>query len=376
MKEILLSLTVLLIFSCTSKKEAEEKEEVREKDTVLLSEEQIKQAGIVTDTIRKQTLHTELVVNGKADVPPQNMVSISFPLGGYLKTTSLLPGMKINKGQVIAIMEDQSLIQLQQDYLMATSKFKYLQQDLERQRVLNEGGANAGKQLQQVQTDFHTQEIQIKGYEEKLKLAGINPATLSIQTISRSVPVYAPITGYVSKVNINIGKYVNPADVLFELINPTDIHAALTIFEKDVQKIRNGQKVWVSFVDDPAKEYECEVLLITRNVDDNRSATVHCHFIKQPLQLLPGMYLRARVQLDSVRSAAVPEEAVVRYGGKSFIVLNEKGNAYALQEVEAGTGFSGMVALKNDNAVLEGRVAIIKNAYAILGKIKNTADED
>jgi cobalt-zinc-cadmium efflux system membrane fusion protein len=65
-------------------------------------------------------------VNGKIDVPPQNMVSISVPLGGYLKSTKLLEGMHISKGEVIAIMEDQQYIQLQQDYLTAKAHFSSL----------------------------------------------------------------------------------------------------------------------------------------------------------------------------------------------------------------------------------------------------------
>jgi hypothetical protein len=46
----------------------------------------------------------------------------------------------------------------------------------------------------------------------------------------------------VSKVNVNIGKYVNPSDVLFELINPDDIHLNLKVYEKilETSKWDNG----------------------------------------------------------------------------------------------------------------------------------------
>ncbi|HMR91358.1 MAG TPA: efflux RND transporter periplasmic adaptor subunit [Chitinophagaceae bacterium] len=376
MKKIIYLLPAMFFLSCSSSDETEYEQAVSDENMVLLTKEQISYAGIRTDTIRVETLHTELLVNGQADVPPQNIVSVSFPLGGYLKTTSLLPGMKVARGQVIAVMEDQALVQLQQDYLVAANRLAYLEQEQERQRVLHEGQANAGKVFQQAQSDFRTQQILLKGYEEKLKLAGIQPDRLTAERISRSVPVYAPISGYVSKVNVNIGKYVNPADVLFELINPSDIHAALTIFEKDIQKIKTGQRVWVSFVNEPGKEYECEVLLITRNVDDSRSAEVHCHFEKQPDKLLPGMFLRARIQLDSIRAAAVPEEALVRYGAKNFIVLQEEEGQYRLTEAEPGTRTGGLVELKGNAGIFAGRQVVIKNAYTILGKMKNTAGED
>ena len=144
--------------------------------------------------------------------------------------------------------------------------------------MLNENKVNADKIYQQVQSEFAAQKVQTRGYEEKLKLIGINPDKLTDQTLSRNVPVYSPINGFVSKVNVNIGKYVNPSDVLFELINPDDIHAALTVFEKDVSKVKQKQKVMLTFVDDPATQYECEVILVTKNVDNYRSALVHWHF--------------------------------------------------------------------------------------------------
>uniref|UniRef100_UPI001C2EFBAC efflux RND transporter periplasmic adaptor subunit n=1 Tax=Mucilaginibacter humi TaxID=2732510 RepID=UPI001C2EFBAC len=62
---------------------------------------------------------------------------------------------------------------------------------------------------------------------EKLQLIGIHTRNISASKISRSVNIYSPITGFVSKVNVNIGKYVSPTEVLFELVNPTDIHRHL-----------------------------------------------------------------------------------------------------------------------------------------------------
>lgn len=103
-----------------------------------------------------------------------------------------------------------------------------------------------------------------KGLSERLRLININPDKLNEETISRSVPIYSPINGFVSAVNVNIGKYVNPSDILFELINPDDIHASLVVFEKDLPAVLPKQKVKVSFVEDPKTEYDCEVLLVTK----------------------------------------------------------------------------------------------------------------
>src|SRR5690606_33128061 len=133
------------------------------------SDEQIAHAGLIVDTISVRTLQKELRVNGLVDVPPQNIVSVSFPLGGYLKTSKLLPGMHVNKGEVIGLMEDPALVQLQQDYLMAKARLVFLEQDLKRQQLLNENKVSADKVLQQVQSEHAAQQIMVRGLAEKLR---------------------------------------------------------------------------------------------------------------------------------------------------------------------------------------------------------------
>jgi cobalt-zinc-cadmium efflux system membrane fusion protein len=380
MKNLFLYIVVLFLsVSCSSNtddKAVVEEEKAAETNSVTLTDAQIKNAGIETGAVQSQNLNAVLKVNGVVDVPPQNIVSVSFPLGGYLRNTTLLPGMHVNKGQVIGIIEDQGLVQLQQDYLMAQARLHFLQQEYDRQKELSEQQVSAAKTFQQVQADFAAQKVLVKGLAEKLRLININPAKLNENTISRSVPVYSPINGFVSKVNVNIGKFVNATDVLFELINPDDIHAALTVFEKDMPKIKVDQLVKVSFVDEPGKEYDCEVILVTRNVDINRSGTIHCHFKTRPKNLLPGMFLNATIHIENVPSLTVPEEAVVRYGNQQYIVQATAKNAFQLVNVETGIRENNRVAVSASNSEISGMNVVTKNAYAVLGKMKNTAEEE
>jgi RND family efflux transporter, MFP subunit len=369
---------ILFLLSCGAapEKEPVAAEAPENTDAVTFTDAQVQQAGIQTGVIKQENLNAVLKVNGVIDVPPQNIVSVSFPLGGYLKTTQLLPGMHVNKGQVIGVIEDQGLVQLQQDYLVATAKLKYLQQDYERQKELSAEQVSSAKTFQQVQADFSSQKAVVNGLAEKLRLVNINPARLTEDKISRSVPVFSPIDGFVSKVNVNIGKFVNATDVLFELINPDDMHAALTVFEKDMTKIKIGQHVKVSFVDDPDREYKCEVILVTRNVDDNRSGIIHCHFLTRPKTLLPGMFLNATIHIDNIPALTVPEEAVVRYGSKQYVVQVTGKNNYQLVTVETGIKEDKRVAVSSTSANLEGMEVVTKNAYAVLGKMKNAAEEE
>jgi len=344
-------------------------------DQVTLTEEQINQAGIQVGYGKDTLISNELLVNGVVDVPPQNIVSVSFPLGGYLKTTDLLPGMQVRRGQVIARIEDPALVQLQQDYLVAKARIPYLEADVQRQKTLNDSKVSADKVYQQVSADYAAQKALVSGLAAKLRLVNINPDRLSDTEIMRNVPVYSPINGYVSKVNVNIGKYVNPADVLFELINPADLHAALTVFEKDLPYVRPKQEVKLFFVEAPDVAYDGEVLLVTKNVDDNRSALVHCHFETQPKQLLPGMFLKAKIQEDQRPGFLVPEDAVVRYGETEYLVEEIAPRKFRLRPVTIGPRHEGMAAVSALQGELKDKKFVLVNAYAVLAQMMNKPEE-
>lgn len=371
-------LIAMPFMACTSADKAvvtEEKATVSQNE-ITLTAEQIKKAQISTGELITQKLNTTVTVNGVVDVPPQNMVSVSFPLGGYLKYTKLLPGMHVTKGEVIALMEDQLLVQLQQDYLVTKAKLEYLEKEYNRQKELNADKVNSDKTLQQVTADYTSQKIMLKGFSEKLRLINISPERLTEEKISRQVALYSPINGYVSKVNVNTGKFVQPADVLFELINPDDIHAALSIFEKDLGKVVIGQHVKISFVDEPEKEYEGEVILVNRNVDENRTAIAHCHFLSHPKQLLPGMFLNARIQVKEAMVSVLPEGSIVRFENKEYVFIESGAGNFSMVEVTTGGIDKGMVEILNGNESLSGKKIVTANAYSVLGALKNSGEEE
>ncbi|KYP13591.1 efflux RND transporter periplasmic adaptor subunit [Flavihumibacter sp. CACIAM 22H1] len=377
MKWIIGMASWLVLAACGSQEpKTNEKQATKEQSVVELDTAQLQLAGIDTGWAVKEKVSSKLTVNGVVDVPPQNIVSVSFPLGGYLKSTRLLPGMRVRKGEVIGMIEDQGLVQLQQDYLVTKAKLNYLKQDFERQQLLNENKVNADKVLQQVSTDYQSQQVLLKGYSEKLRLVGIEPDQLTESSLSRSVALRSPINGYVSKVNVNIGKYVNPTDVLFELINPDDMHGALTVFEKDISKLRLGQKVSMEFVDEPGVTYPGDIIIFSRNVDENRAGAVHCHFDKMPDHLMPGMFLNATIFLDDRTALTVPEEAVVRFSGKQYVFQMLSANRFEMVEVAVESAGKGRLAIASNETDLATQPLVVKNAYAVLGKLKNTADEE
>lgn len=376
MKKIIFLFSLLtLLLSCGGSKKTEDPTSIAvNEDMVTLTDAQAKTAGIATGKVEQKQISSILKLNGVIDVPPQNMVSVSVPLGGYLKSTSLLPGMHINRGDIIAVMEDQQYIQLQQDYLTAKAKISFLENEYNRQKDLNESKASSDKVLQQAEADYKSEKILVNALAEKLQLAGINTSRLNETNISRSINVYSPINGYVSKVNVNIGKYVPPTEVLFELINPTDIHLALKVFEKDIDKLFIGQKLLAYTNNQPGKKYPCEVLLIGQNLSADRNTDVHCHFEAYDKTLIPGTYMNAEVEVNNNNAFVLPEDAVVRFENKNYVFIKKGNNKYQLTEVTSGTTENGFIEITDAGKIVREEI-VVKGAYSLLMSLKNKSEE-
>lgn len=344
-------------------------------DTITVTDAQTKNADIQTGPLQTGEISSLLKVNGKVDVPPQNMVSISVPLGGYLKTSKLLPGMHVNKGEVVATMEDQQYIQLQQDYLMAKVKLSQLEKEYVRQKELNASQASSDKMLQQAEADLKSHRILSAALAQKLQLVGIHPENLTENNISKSVNIHSPIDGYVTRVNVNIGKYISPTEIMFELVNPTDIHLALKVFEKDLPKLFIGQGLIAYTNNNPEKKYDCEVLLMGKDINAEGYTDVHCHFEQYDKVLIPGTYMNAEIKVKNRKAIVLPADAIVRHDGKHFIFKEVAKQKYAMLEVTVGETENGVTELLVPETMLtESGNYVIKGAYTLLMMLKNEAE--
>jgi cobalt-zinc-cadmium efflux system membrane fusion protein len=370
---------ISLMLACTANKKEEQnvvasslKKDSAILNVIRLTAEQLKTANLTIGQVQNRDMHQVLKVNGLIDVPPSNIVSVSIPLGGYLKKTNLIPGMFVKKGALLAVIEDPIYIQLQQDYLTAKSRLAYLDADFIRQRDLNMTKSTSDKIYQLAKSDFESQKYLVKSLQEKLKLIGIDPVQLNETTISRSINFNSPINGYVTKVNVNIGKYVTPTDVLFEIVDPSDLHVRLIVYENDVSNLKIGNEVVFTTNNDLSKKYIAHVAVITPNINEERTTDVHCHLVNENVRLYPGTYVNAEISLNNAKVDALPEESIVKWENKPFVFVKQPDQTYKLVAVELGVSTNGFIEIKTN---LKGQDIVLKNAYTLLMKLKNSSEE-
>jgi cobalt-zinc-cadmium efflux system membrane fusion protein len=366
-----------LLAACSSKSKTQASEaKAPESKLVQLTEAQFKNAALEIAKAVQRPMSSSIQLNGSIDVPPQNLVTISAPMGGYLKSTKLLPGMPIRKGEVIAIMEDQAYIELQEQYLSTQAELSSLEAEYNRQKTLFQGNAGSSKNLEMAEANFKTAKIRGRAFSEKLKLIGIQTERLTESNMSRSISIVAPISGFVSKVLVNTGKYVAPTDILFELVDPSDIHLNLKLFEKDLDKVFIGQEITCYSAANPEKKYKAEVLLIGQDIGADRTVEVHCHFKAYDKALVPGMFMTAVAEAKPIQAWTLPDDAIIQSGNTSYCFIAKGARVFELCEIKKGLSHEGYTTLETVSTNnIENQEFVIKNAYTLWMQLNKETEE-
>ena len=293
--------SALLFASCSSSetKKIEEDTIQEDKTNLTLNEDQIRLAGIIWAKPQMRKISKSLSLNGFLEAPPQNVISIIAPLGGFIKSTPLLQGMHIHKGDLLATVEDIAYIQLQEDYLRTKEELSLANKERERQIVLFQGEAASEKTSQTANSKVNQLLIQEKSLAEKLRLCNINPESLTPSTLNRRIEIRSTVNAFVKSVHMNMGKYVGAQDVLAELIDTDHLHVELTAYEQDVTKLKEGQRFSFNMVNSPEEKYTGHIYLVGKALGEGRSVQVHGHLDDEKNVFIPGNAVLAEVELGS-----------------------------------------------------------------------------
>ena len=361
-------------------------QEDHDKNLVVLESAQAQKAGLALDSLRLLPLSHEILLSGQVEAPPQNLISVSMPMPGLLRSTRLLPGMKVKKGEILAYMEDPAYLQLQEDYWSTRIRAENLGAEVQRQEELLRSGAGNPKTERDTRSDWRTARVQAKAFEEKLRLLGLDITNLSETALVRQIPVRSPVQGFVTKVHHSTGQYIGAGEALYELVDPSDVHLRLNVFEKDLPYLLENQRLKAYTNQQPRVEHPAQILLIGKEFATDRSVEVHCHFDRYDPGLILGMFMRARLEVLLTETPALPAAAVQYHQGKAYVfekvdVLRDSSQrqGFLRRPVRVLHQSGDLVWLEfeqPDEASLKGRLFAIQGAYQLLMMAFNKADED
>lgn len=341
MKKITYSLVLtLLLFSC---KDAKTEELTQKEDGLItVTEAQFKSSGMEIASPVEQDFDGVINTSGRIDVPPQNRAKVTSFIGGYVKTTRLLVGDKVTKGQALLTLENTEYLDIQKDYLEVAEQINYLKSEFERQKTLYDEKITSQKNYLKAESDYKRTRGMYQSLRAKLLLLNINPSNVEKGKLTSIVTIFAPITGEIVIMNANVGMPVAPSDVILEIVDSNHLHLELAVFEKDILKLKIGQKINFTVPEATKDVFDAEVHLVGKSIEGNdRTINVHGHLdnnIKQ--KLLTGMFVEAKIKINSKKGLAIPADALISENNKNFVLLldNNNNNNFSFKKVAITVG--------------------------------------
>ncbi len=312
-----------------------------EENEVHLNEAQFKAAEIVLGTFSKKNLNEVVSSNGYTKLPPQNQADVSVHSSGIVKNIFVEEGEKVRKGQVIATIESPEFAKLKEAYLHSRSNLTFLKADYERQKTLNEEAVNAKKTYEKAKSDYEMEQARFASLKKQLALLNINLA----ESASATVPVLAPISGYVTEIHIRIGTAITAGTSLLNIVDNSKLHVDLLVYEKDLYKVKKGQKVRLILTNQNQNEIVGTIFGVGKAFEnDTKAVAIHAEIDNKDEKLISGMYVNALIDLGANAVFALPLESVVKADGRSFIFVLDKNdsgdNEYHFKRIEVKEGAS------------------------------------
>lgn len=372
-------LLLLLLASCSAPSPKEPaKEEAGIPNEVVLTELQIKNAGIRVGSVEKRELSTVIRTNGTLDVPPQNLVSVSAMASGYVKSTDMLQGLHVHKGDLLCVLENPEYLTLQQEYLTNHSRIPFLQKEFNRQSELAKENVASAKSAEQSESELNSLKNTQKGLSARLEMLGFHVREIEKGNLRSQMVVRSNIDGYVTKVGINLGSYVQPYDLLCEIVNLDHIHAELMVYEKDLASIAVGQQLEFSLTGNHSKVYHASIYLINRKINPDRTVQVHAHIEDADEGLIPNMQLTASIRTKGRIVWAMPTAAVVTQGKSSVVFVQKPGKRiFSALQVQTGIQEGDWTeVIFPASSRPESLSVVLEGAYDIKAAAENSGEED
>lgn len=383
MRTLIISILLLMAFTACNEEvkqpEAEQVPKVQAKNEqghIRLSKAQVKMAKLEFGKLQKRQMHRYFTCNGRLEVLPQYRASVSAPLPAFVQSLHVEPMQFVRKGQVLATLKHQDFIRLQQDYLEAKAKLGFTEKEYQRQKTLAEKNATARKKFEASQAELEGLRAQVQSYQAQLEMIGISTQQVQ-QQIVRQIPLISPISGYLAKVNLTIGKYVPAEEILFEIIETQHMHLSLQVFERDIYALKVGQPIQFWLADAAGKhEYQAKITQIGQAIDpESKTLSVRCQLEENYSDLRPMMFVRASVETQSENYEVLPESALVGEAEEQAVFVQHKNGDFERVKIKVSAQNEGFVGFTEIPEALKKAKIVLKGAHYLETALQQAEEE-
>lgn len=250
-----------------------------------------------------------LALPGIVEANPSYTVNILPPLTGRLTELKVNLGDAVKQGQVLAIIDSPDLDQAYSDVDKARDALDLAGKALNRARNVHEAGANAIKDLEQINSAYVQAVAEAKRAEARLKILVGNSGDINDRVLS----IIAPTSGTITALNYGIGSYINDTNASIMTISNLDtVWVAASVPENLLASVAKGQEVEVDLSAFPGHKFHGTISFISALLEpDTHRNKARIAMANPEGKLKPNMYATVSIAVPQSNQIMVPLSALL-----------------------------------------------------------------
>jgi cobalt-zinc-cadmium efflux system membrane fusion protein len=300
------------------------------------------------------------------------MAIVSYAFPARISQIHVRIGEWVKEGQLLLTLQSEEVGNAKSDYFKAMVDLELATSNLEREKRLFDRGVGPEKNYIARQAEVRVAEASLEAAEKKLHVLGFSEQ--DIESIAQDheqnpiIRLFAPIAGKIVAHKSVLGAMIDQSSELLTIMDPTTLWIDAEVYERDIAKIRTGQRVVASVPAYPDESFSGRISYIGDQLnDETRTITVRAEVENRKYKLKPGMFADINIHLNHAsRALVVPGDAILDDNNEQIVFIKRDGS-YTPQIVEIGTRENGLCEIRF--GLKEGDEVVVKGNYQLKSKL-------
>lgn len=342
------------------------------KEMVTLSEKEKEVVRIETAKVSHRNIQTVIKAMGKIIAPNNRLFLVSYAFPARVSQIIVKNGDWVNKGSPLIILQSDEVGKSRAEFFRARADLELALANFERQKRLYEQGAGAQKDFIAAEAELKVARASLEACEKKLHLLGFTEEVIEQMSethqLNPVITIFSPLKGKVIDIRVVPGEMVDQSKDMMIILDPRVLWVDAEIFEKDISRVRPGQKVEISVPAYPDRIFAGKISYVGDILkEETRTVTVRTEVENSELLLKPGMFSSLKIHLNGDQMVlAIPEEAVCDQQGEKFVFV-PRGDGFELKKIILGSKHDGFYEVVSGLA--EGELVVTTGSYQLKSKL-------
>ena len=341
-------------------------------ESLRLTEEEIKTVEIETEPVSFRPMISNLQATGKIQAHQFRKAIVSYPFPARIAQIHVRPGDWVNPGQPLVTLQSEAVGEAKAEYFKTLADYELAINNHEREKRLYDRGAGAGKNLQAAEAELKVADAARNAAEKKLHILGFTEeqvrAAETVHEINPLITLFAPIAGNIVENRAVIGGMVDQTTEILTILDPRLLCVDADIYERDISKVRLGQRVDVSVPAFPELTFKGTLKYVGDVLrEETRTVTVRTEVENENRRLKPGMFASLNIVLEERSRALVVPAGAVLDDGAERIVFVRRGDEFLRRVVVTKAKVDGYLEIVS--GVAEGEDVVTKGSFQLKSKL-------